>query len=56
MMVKTVENWQYPQPITVEAGLILMSLSIFVIIPDILREGKKYTFLELRDKVQTMFL
>lgn len=56
MMVKTVENWQYPQLITIEPGLILMSLSNFVIITDILREGKKYTFPELRDKVQNLFL
>lgn len=56
MMVRTVENWQYPQLLTIEAGLILMSLSIFVIIPDALKEGKKYTFLELRDKVHNMFL
>ena len=53
---KIVRNWQYPQPITIELGLILMSLSIFVITPDTLSERKKQTFLEVRAKVLNMFL
>lgn len=46
------ENWQYPQPITIELVLIFVSSSIFVIIPGILKEEKEYAFLELRAKVQ----
>lgn len=53
---KTVRNWQYPQPITIELGLILMSSSVFVNTPDILNERKKQTFLEVRAKVLNMFL
>lgn len=53
---KTVRNWRYPQPITIELGLILMSSSIFVITPVILNERKKHTFLAVRAKALNIFL